>query len=67
MPGPGDRGGKKERPRDARGTLRRIAGYLTAYRWPVLAFLLCSFLSNAGNLLGPPVSYTHLRAHETSV
>lgn len=53
MPGPGDRGGKKERPRDARGTLRRIAGYLTAYRWPVLAFLLCSFLSNAGNLLGP--------------
>ena len=32
MPGPGDRGGKKERPQDAKGTLRRIVRYLPAYR-----------------------------------
>lgn len=53
MPGPGDRGGKKERPRDARGTLRRIVRYLTAYRWQVGLFLVCACLSNVGNLLGP--------------
>ena len=53
MPGPGDRGGKKERPRDTRGTLRRVIKYLMAYRWLVLVLLLCAFLSNIGNLLGP--------------
>lgn len=53
MPGPGDRGGKKERPRDTKGALRRIIRYLADYRWQVLLFLLCAFLSNAGNLLGP--------------
>ena len=53
MPGPGDRGGKKERPRDAKGTLRRILHYLMEYRWWVVLFLFCTLLSNAGNLLGP--------------
>lgn len=53
MPGPGDRGGKKERPRDARGTLRRILRYLTAYRWWMVLLLVCTLASNVGNLLGP--------------
>ena len=53
MPGKGDRGGKKEKPRDAKGTLLRIIKYLMAYRWLVLLFLLCAFASNVGNLLGP--------------
>ena len=53
MPGPGDRGKAKERPKDTRGTLRRIIKYLMEYRWLVLLFLLCAFLSNIGNLLGP--------------
>ena len=53
MPGPGDRGGKKEKPKDAKGTLRRILRYLMAYRWLVLLFLIFAFLSNLGNLLGP--------------
>lgn len=53
MPGPGDRGGKKEKPRDAKGTLLRVMRYLTAYRWQVLLFLLCALLSNLGNLMGP--------------
>ncbi len=52
MPGPGDRGGRAK-PRDARGALRRILQYLMKYRWWVLLFLVCTFLSNIGNLLGP--------------
>ena len=53
MPGPGDRGGKKERPKDTKGTLLRIVRYLMAYRWLVLLFLVFAFLSNVGNLMGP--------------
>ena len=53
MPGRGDRGGKKERPKDARGTLIRIIRYLLEYKWIVLLLLICSFFSNIGNLMGP--------------
>ncbi len=53
MPGPGDRGGKKERPKDTKGALRWILRYLLTYRTLVLLFLVCAFLSNIGNLLGP--------------
>ena len=53
MPGRGDRGGKKERPKDARGTLIRIIRYLLEYKWIVLLLLVCSFFSNIGNLMGP--------------
>ena len=53
MPGPGDRGGKKEKPRDAKGALLRVVRYLMAYRWQVALFLLCALLSNLGNLMGP--------------
>ena len=53
MPGRGDRGGKKERPKDTRGTMRRILQYLLEYKWAVLLLLVCSLLSNLGNLLGP--------------
>ena len=44
MPGPGDRGGKKERPKDTRGALRRILSYLMEYRWLVLLFLLVQLI-----------------------
>ena len=53
MPGPGDRGGEKRRPKDARGALRRILTYLMEYKWVVFLLLLCAFASNIGNLLGP--------------
>ena len=53
MPGPGDRGGVKAKPKDSRGALRRIIRYLMAYRYLVLFFLVCAFLSNIGNLMGP--------------
>ncbi len=52
MPGRGDRGGRGK-PRDAKGTLRRILRYLAQYRGVVFALLLCAFASNIGNLLGP--------------
>ncbi len=52
MPPVGSRG-KIEKPKDAKGTLRRILQYMTVYRYVVLALLLCTFASNIGNLLGP--------------
>ena len=53
MPGPGDRGGVKAKPKDAKGSLRRILKYLMIYKWVILVFLILAFLSNIGNLLGP--------------
>ncbi|MGI6174479.1 MAG: ABC transporter ATP-binding protein [Christensenellales bacterium] len=47
------RGAKKEKPKDARGTLRRILRYLMEYRIAVLLLIACAFVSNIGNLLGP--------------
>ena len=52
MPGRGDRGGR-DKPKNAKGSLRRILQYLAGYRWVVLALLICAFASNIGNLLGP--------------
>ena len=52
MPPVGSRG-KIEKPKDAKGTLRRILQYMTVYRYVLLALLLCTFASNIGNLLGP--------------
>lgn len=53
MPGPRNQVGGLARPRNAKGALLRILRYLMEYRWLVLLFLLCTFLSNIGNLLGP--------------
>ena len=53
MPGPGDRGTARKRPKNAKSTLRRLAGYLMEYRWLVAVFLLCAIASNMGNLMGP--------------
>ena len=53
MPGRGDRGGVKAKPKDAKGALRRIIRYLMKYRFMVLVFLIFAFLSNLGNLMGP--------------
>jgi len=53
MPGPGDRGGKKERPKNVKGALLRILSYLSDYRFVVITLCLCALASNAGNLLGP--------------
>ncbi len=56
MPGPGDRGGAKRKPRDAKGTLVRIIKYMAVYKWAVVALVLLAFLSNVGNLLGPQLA-----------
>ena len=53
MPGRGDRGGKKQKPKDAKGTLLRILKYLSSYLAVVIVLLICAFASNIGNLLGP--------------
>lgn len=53
MPGPGDRGTAKQKPKNARKTLRRLLTYLMEYMWIVILLLICAFASNIGNLLGP--------------
>lgn len=53
MPGPGDRGGKKEKPKDAKGTLIRILHYMAEYKWIIALLFICALVSNLGNLLGP--------------
>ena len=53
MPGPGDRGGKKEKPKNTKGTLKRILRYLSKYKIIVFILLILALISNAGNLLGP--------------
>ncbi len=51
MPGRGDRGGR-ERPKNAKGTLKRTIDYLMDYKLAVAALAACALISNAGNLLG---------------
>ena len=53
MPGRGDRGGRKERPKDTKKALRRLLGYLKPFLLPVGFSCLCAFISNILNLLGP--------------
>lgn len=53
MPGPGDRGREKQKPKNPRKTLRRLLRYMFRYIFIVLILLTCAFTSNIGNLLGP--------------
>ena len=53
MPGRGDRGRTKERPKDAKKALHRLLQYLKPFRWAVLFSCLCAFIGNILNLLGP--------------
>lgn len=41
------------KPKDTRGTLRRMLDYLAIYRWLILLVLVMSFVSNVLSLLGP--------------
>lgn len=42
-----------KKPKDTRGTLRRILSYLASYRWIIAVILLLSVVSNVLSLLGP--------------
>ncbi len=53
MPGYGNQGGAKQRPKNTKGALIRTIGYLMKYQWIILLLLLCTFASNIGNLMGP--------------
>ncbi len=64
MPGRGDRGGEKRKPKDAKGTLIRIVKYLSEYVWVVVILVILSFLSNLGNLLGPRLAGKAIGATE---
>ncbi|MDR1766120.1 MAG: ABC transporter ATP-binding protein/permease [Lachnospiraceae bacterium] len=47
---------KKEMPRDARRTLRRLGGYVMLYKWRMALIVAMSFLSNYLVLLGPTLA-----------
>lgn len=64
MPGPGDRGGEKRKPKDAQKTLIRIIKYLSDYVWIVAILVLLAFLSNIGNLIGPKLAGKAIGATE---
>ena len=53
MPGPGDRGGEKQKPKNASKTLKRLLGYMLKYGWVFFILLICAFASHIGNLYGP--------------
>lgn len=53
MTGRRDRGTIKQKPKDAKGTLKRLLGYVKTYRLIVLALLILAIFSNFGNLMGP--------------
>ena len=53
MPGPGDRGGEKQKPKNAGKTVRRLLAYMMKYGWIFFILLIFAFASNVGNLLGP--------------
>ena len=67
MPGPGDRGKAKEKPKHAKKTLIRLLKYLMEYGWVVLIMLLCAFASNIGNLLGPDFAGKAINAADKGV
>ncbi|MBO7364429.1 MAG: ABC transporter ATP-binding protein, partial [Lachnospiraceae bacterium] len=57
----------KEKPKDAKGAFIRIIRYLVKDRWIILALLLCAFLSNLGNLLGPRFAGAAIGAAEAGI
>ena len=67
MPGRGDRGGEKRKPKDAKGALRRIVKYLMDYAWVIVLLLILAFASNVGNLLGPNYAGKAIAAAEAGV
>ena len=53
MPGSGDRGGKKERPKDTKKALSRLLLYMKPLRWPIIGLCALAVAGNICNLLGP--------------
>ena len=49
MPGRGDRGRRKERPKDTKKALRRLLSYLKPFLLPVFFSCLCAFIGNILN------------------
>lgn len=64
MPGRGDRGGPKQKPKDAKRTLIRIIKYLADYKWIIVILVILTFLSNIGNLIGPRLAGKAIGATE---
>ena len=64
MPGQGDRGGKKEKPKNTKGALLRLLRYMGPYRWQLALFCLCALLGNLCSLMGPKLAGHAINAAE---
>ncbi len=53
---------KKEKPRDTKGTLRRLLRYVMDYRYTVLFLFLLTLVGNGLSLLGPSLAGRAIRA-----
>ena len=53
---PPQRTGKKEKPKDAKGTLRRVLRYIMDYRLFLAGVVLLALASNVLSLLGPSLA-----------
>ena len=67
MPGPGDRGRAKERPKNAKKAILRLLQYLKPFRWAVLIACLLAFTGNILNLLGPKFAGAAIEAADAGV
>ncbi len=56
MPARGGRGGKIEKPKDTKGTLVRMGGYLLRYKYLIAMAIILSIASNYFALIGPMLS-----------
>lgn len=58
MPGPGrgpGRGRVVEKPKDFKGTLKKVIKYIGGYKWAIIVVMLCAALSSVFNIIGPKV------------
>ena len=53
--GPRGIGRPVEKPKDFKGTVKRLAGYLRPYRWRLLLVLIATILSNVFSILSPRI------------
>ncbi len=67
MPGRGDRGKKKETPKDAKKALRRLVAYLGPFRWTVAVLCLCAFFGNLCSLQAPKFAGLAIGAADAGV
>jgi len=66
-PGRGRHGGKREKPKDAKGTFLRLCKYVFEYKYLILLLTALSLLGNILSLLGPSLAGNAINAADAGV